>query len=243
MNVRGALRVFSVFFWHSEGWTPRNEALLGAVLEQAKTTRHPWLIACDANMCPEDFEKSLWFQREQMHVVAPKEASTCRSKSPKGEWIERTYDYAIASGCLKGKILQVEVMEDFESRPHEAVSFVVEREKEMREWSGQKLPKVLPGYSGGRLPGRSTKEKGKQEEGEVNEDGGERRIRRQVAQEVVVGIKEKVRVHDGIKEGVQRKVEQRSVRSSDCSQIENEEEEESGREGDQMAHNRMQSRN
>ena len=53
-----------VYFWHSEGWTPRNEAALEAVVKQASTTRHPWLVACDANMCPEDFEKSLWFQRE-----------------------------------------------------------------------------------------------------------------------------------------------------------------------------------
>ena len=48
-----------MYFWHSEGWTPRNEALLEAVLKQAKTTRHPWLIACGANMCPGDFEKEL----------------------------------------------------------------------------------------------------------------------------------------------------------------------------------------
>ena len=34
VNVRGALRVFSVFFCHSEGWTPRNEALLEAVLKR-----------------------------------------------------------------------------------------------------------------------------------------------------------------------------------------------------------------
>ena len=76
-----------MYFWHSEGWTPRNEALLEAVLKQARTTRHQWLIACDANMCPKDFEKSLWFQREQVHVVPPKEASTCRSKGPKGGWL------------------------------------------------------------------------------------------------------------------------------------------------------------
>ena len=38
-------------------WTPRNEALPKAVLKQARTTRHPWLMACDANMCVEDFEK------------------------------------------------------------------------------------------------------------------------------------------------------------------------------------------
>ena len=76
VNVRRGLRVFSVYFWHSEGWTPRNEALLEAVVRQTKVTRDPWLVACDANMCQQDFEKCLWFQRELMHVVAPKEAST-----------------------------------------------------------------------------------------------------------------------------------------------------------------------
>ena len=68
----------------------------------------------------------------------------------------------------------------------------------------QKMPKVLPGYSGGRLPGRSTEEKGK-EEGAANEDGGERRIGSQIAHEVCEGIKEKVSVHDGTTEAVQRK--------------------------------------
>ena len=90
VNVRGGLRAFSVYIWHSEGWTPRNDALLEAVSKQAKTTRHWWLVACDANMCPEEFENSVWFQKELMDVVAPKEASTHRSKDSKGEWIERT---------------------------------------------------------------------------------------------------------------------------------------------------------
>ena len=57
VNVRGGLRVFSVYFWHSKGWTPRNEALLEAVLKRARVTRHPWLVAYDANMSPEEFEK------------------------------------------------------------------------------------------------------------------------------------------------------------------------------------------
>ena len=34
---------------------------------------------------------------------------------------------------LRGKISQMEVVEDFESRPHNAVSFVVRREKEIKE--------------------------------------------------------------------------------------------------------------
>ena len=45
-----------MYFWHSEGWTLRNEALLEAVVRQSQTTRHPWLEAGDANMCPEDFK-------------------------------------------------------------------------------------------------------------------------------------------------------------------------------------------
>ena len=74
VNVRGGLRIFSVYIWHSEGWTPRNEDLMEAVVRQAKVTRQPWLVACDANMCPGDFDKSLWFQREVMHVVALKKS-------------------------------------------------------------------------------------------------------------------------------------------------------------------------
>ena len=114
------------------------------------------------------------------------------------------------------------MVEDFESRPHKAVSFVVERGKVTQEWNEQKLPKVLPGYSGGRLPGSSTKGKGR-EEGAVDEDCEERRIRGHIVQEVVAGIKEKVSVHDGVKNDVKRPVEQGVMRSWDCSQMENEE--------------------
>ena len=80
----------------------------------------------------------------------------------------------------------MEVVEDFESRPHKAVSRVVKREKEILEWNEQKLPKVLPGYRGGRLLGRSAKESGK-EEGKDKEENGERRIRNEIAQKVIEG--------------------------------------------------------
>ena len=68
----------------------------------------------------------------------------------------------------------------------------------MQEWNEQKLPKVLPGYSGGRFPGRSKKEKGR-EEGELDEDSEKRKVRNEIAQEVVAGIKEKVNAHDDAK--------------------------------------------
>ena len=124
VNIRGRLCIFSVYFWHSEGWSSRNEALLG-------TTKHPWLTVCDASMSPEDFEKNLWFRKDRMHVIAPAGVSTSRSRIAEGEWVEKVYDYVMACSCLKGKFSDMQVMEDFASRPHKAVTFiVVERGKE-----------------------------------------------------------------------------------------------------------------
>ena len=58
------LRIFSVYFWHSDA---ENEAILEAVLKRARTTKHPWLIACGANISPEDSEKRQWFPNDRMH--------------------------------------------------------------------------------------------------------------------------------------------------------------------------------
>ena len=121
-----------------------------------RTTRQTWLIACDANMCPEEFKKSLWIKSRHMFVEAPGEGdSTCRSEGPNGEFIVRTYNYVIASHSLQGKIKNMEVVEDFEPRPHKAVTFSEEREKELQVSREQKKPKALPGFSGGKHPGRS----------------------------------------------------------------------------------------
>ena len=71
-----------------------------------------------------------------------------------------------------------------ESRPHKAVSFVVERDNEIQECNEQKMPKVLPGYSGRRLPA------GKEEK-EEKDKNEESRIRNEIAQKVIEGIKER----------------------------------------------------
>ena len=39
------------------------------MLNRARTTKHPWLMASDADMSLDDFEKSLWFRKDQMHVI------------------------------------------------------------------------------------------------------------------------------------------------------------------------------
>ena len=123
------------------------------ILKRTRITKHPWLIACDANMSPEDLEKSLWFRKNQIHVIAPEGVSTCRSKNVKGEWVEKIYDYVIACSSLEGRISDTKVKGYFESRPRKAVTFEVERGKERQECNEHKLPNALPGYSGGRPPG------------------------------------------------------------------------------------------
>ena len=90
------MRFFAEYFWHSEGWTPRNEALMEAVVKQMRTITRPWLIACDANMCSEDFKKSLWYKSRHMFIEAPGEGgATCISKGPKLPQLRRE----IGSAC------------------------------------------------------------------------------------------------------------------------------------------------
>ena len=76
VNARGGMRVFSENFWHSEGWIPRNEALLEAVLKRARVTRHLWLVACDANMSPVDLEKKPLVPEKRDACGSPRGAST-----------------------------------------------------------------------------------------------------------------------------------------------------------------------
>ena len=144
--------------------------------------------------------------------MAPEGVSTCRSRSAKGEWVEKVYDYVTACSSLKGIISDMRVKEDFESRQHKAVTFVVQRGKGRQEWNEEKKPRALPGYRG-RLPGRSTEDKGR-EEGEEGEESEQRQEKHEKIEE---GIGSSQRVADERQNPIQR---------WDRSQIENEEEEE-----------------
>ena len=107
-------------------------------------------------------------------------------KSAKELWVEKVYDSVIACSRLKGKISQMKVVEDFESRPLKAVTFVVEKEKSIQEWSEQKLPKVFPGKSGGRLPGEKLGAKSPKKWLRASR---RRRVRRKMSESQEVGSK------------------------------------------------------
>ena len=82
--------------------------------------------------------------------------------------------------------------------------FLWSRDTEVQEWNEQKMPKVLPGYSGGRLSGRSTK-RGRDEE-EEEEDSRMGQVRNETAQEVAVDIEKKASAHEDVKPTAQRTV-------------------------------------
>ena len=138
-----------------------------AVLQRTRTTKHPWLITCDADMSPEDFEKSLWFQR--VRILAPAGVSTCRSKNVKGEWVEKVHDYVIACSSLKGRISDTKI--DFESRPHTAVTFVGATIAEGVTWiQRRKITRKKHGRE-------------RWEEGEEDEGSGQRQVRKMTKSE------------------------------------------------------------
>ena len=145
VNVSGIVFFFlPVYLWHPEGWTPRNEALMEAVVKQARTTRHRWLVACDANMDPDDFKESLWCKEKNKFNEGPV-AGIPRAdlQALKGELIERTYDYAIASRSLQGEIKSMEVVVRYRSRPYKAVTFLVERDKEIQKMRELTMPRAF----------------------------------------------------------------------------------------------------
>ena len=137
--VRGGVRVFAEYFWHSEGWTPRNEALMEAVSKQVRTVRHPWLIACDASMCPEDFKKSLWFKNRHMFIEAPgAQEQAFQLADPKARVASLLRERTIICHRQTQPSGKYHQYGHGESRPHKAVTFLVERDKEFQVWREQK---------------------------------------------------------------------------------------------------------
>ena len=163
VNVRGGMWVVAKCFWYSAGRTPRHEALMDAVVKQARATGHPRMVSCNANMSAEEFGRSLWYQNRHMCIKGG--VSTCRAKRSNGEMIERTYDYVVACRSLKERIKAIEVVEEFESRPHQAITVVLEGDKQIQEWREQKSRRIYQD-SVGKLTGRMKTEEGEEAEDE-----------------------------------------------------------------------------
>ena len=64
--------------------------------------------------------------------------------------VQRMYDDVVACKCLLATFRKVEVIEECDSRPHEPLRFEVRCKKEPQEVRILKVPKPMPGVSGGK---------------------------------------------------------------------------------------------
>ena len=111
-----------VYFWHSEGWSVRNEALMSTVLNVFANTRSHWIIACDAHMEANDFAQGHWVKEARARVKAPTQGSaTYCAKGAGGLEIRKTQDYFVVSESLDGKIENVVVINEYLTSPRNAV--------------------------------------------------------------------------------------------------------------------------
>ena len=83
---------------------------MAVVVWQARTTKHPWLVACDATTDPEDFQRGLWF-KEKCMFMEPREArvTNCHATGSNGEFLERTYYYDSVSKSLQENIEAIDM--------------------------------------------------------------------------------------------------------------------------------------
>ena len=96
------IHVFAVYFWLSERWTTRSEELVKAVLRRVANTKSLWVVACDANMEPRDFQFCNWYVKALASGV-----SCYGAKSADGKNIDNVIGYYIVSESLGNKVDQV----------------------------------------------------------------------------------------------------------------------------------------
>ena len=92
-----------------------------AVVKKARTTKHPWLV--DANMDPEDFNRNLWHKSRCMFLETPEKESP--RADPRAHMANSSRERMTMSSPVEvcvGEIEDMEVVEDFESRPHKEVT-------------------------------------------------------------------------------------------------------------------------
>ena len=114
-----------MYFRHSEGWTQRNEALMGAVVKKVRTTTRSWLVACDANMCPEMTSGRAFGYKALDTRSLRRQEKAFQPADPKAQLASLSRERTTMSSpvtAFKGR----SVVEDFDSRPHRAVTFLVE---------------------------------------------------------------------------------------------------------------------
>ena len=135
--LRG-LTVFSVYFYHSEGWTERNQQLLVTLGDEVRRCAGLWVIGGDFNMEPEAFGQFATPARLPGTLVAPTIPTFRHGASV------RRFDYFMEHHAVACQILEVHVQEDSGISPHHPVRMRLKHSFRGLVTRVQAVPRALP---------------------------------------------------------------------------------------------------
>ena len=135
--LRG-LTVFSVYFYHSEGWTERNQQLLGLLGDEVRRCAGLWVIGGDFNMEPEAFGQFATPARLPGILVAPAIPTFRHGASV------RRFDYFVVHRAVACQIREVSVLEESGISPHHPVRMQLKRSFQGLVTRVQAVPRALP---------------------------------------------------------------------------------------------------
>ncbi len=108
IHIQGGVAVLSAYFWHSEGWSCRNQALTRQMVLIVQSIDCPWVLSADFNMEPDELQSHELYDELRGLLVRPA-TGTCISGASR-----KCYDYFIVDRRLLGYIESIEVLENFE---------------------------------------------------------------------------------------------------------------------------------
>ena len=129
--------------------------MLEAALKRVRVARHPWLVACDANMSPVEFDKKtsgfggtgrMWCPERSFDMQVERSATKVFRK-------KKNCDYVIACDSLKGKsqmkeqAVRIESIHQEEFSLQSTATWEQWSEKEKEQWhQSQAMRAGLPGH-------------------------------------------------------------------------------------------------
>ena len=139
-NVLGGIAVLSAYFWCSERWSCRNQALMRRIIEVVQDLDCLWVLSADFNMELEEFwgHHLAW---ELDGLLVRPDRGTCFTPKTK-EW--KCYDFFFVDRRLEHSIESVEVMMEADTTPHLPVRLRLRASAKGLVRRAQKQPKQLP---------------------------------------------------------------------------------------------------
>jgi hypothetical protein len=131
----------SVYFYHTEGASPRNLSLLDQALARARASECLWCLALDANQTPTDL---LTWAAPLIHMSKGKVIAPDVPTHYPAVGEARTIDFFIVHSTLAAAVEKVDVVDLVASKPHRAVSISFKANGIPRMQTAIKAPRRFP---------------------------------------------------------------------------------------------------